>query len=246
MNEVKSPNTQSDAHSDAHRRPVRSYVRRQGRMTIAQSRALKDLHKAYLLTKEQSVLNQEQVFGRTAPLIMEIGFGMGEGTLAYAQQNPQKDIIGVEVHEPGVGALMHNLEKAELKNVRIYSTDAIEVLREAIAPGTLEALHLFFPDPWPKKRHHKRRIVQPEFLALVASRLKPGGRIHMATDWQAYADWMLEMLTDMPGMTNLSQQGDYIERPDYRPETRFERRGHRLGHGVWDLLFEVDANAKQT
>lgn len=238
MNEVKSPNTHSDAHSDAHHRPVRSYVRRQGRMTIAQSRALKDLHKAYLLTKEQGVLNQEQVFGRTAPLIMEIGFGMGEGTLAYAQQNPQKDIIGVEVHEPGVGALMHNLEKAELKNVRIYSTDAIEVLREAIAPGTLEALHLFFPDPWPKKRHHKRRIVQPEFLALVASRLKPGGRIHMATDWQAYAEWMLEMLTDMPGMTNLSQQGDYIERPDYRPETRFERRGHRLGHGVWDLLFE--------
>lgn len=234
MTEPESSNT----HINPHHRPVRSYVRRQGRMTIAQSRALKDLHKAYLLTKEQGVLDQEQVFGRTAPLIMEIGFGMGEGTLAYAQQNPQKDIIGVEVHEPGVGALMHNLEKAELKNVRIYSTDAIEVLREAIAPGTLEALHLFFPDPWPKKRHHKRRIVQPEFLALVASRLKPGGRIHMATDWQAYAEWMLEMLTDMPGMTNLSQQGDYIERPDYRPETRFERRGHRLGHGVWDLLFE--------
>ncbi len=219
-------------------RPIRSYVRRQGRITLAQSRALKELDKAYLLSLEQGVCNPEAVFGRKAPLIMEIGFGMGEGTLAYAADNPETDIIGVEVHEPGVGALMHGLQKAALTNVRIYSTDAIQVLKEAIAPKTLAALHLFFPDPWPKKRHHKRRIVQPEFLELVASRLKPGGKIHMATDWQAYAEWMLEMLRSIPCLKNTSEQGDYIERPEYRPETRFERRGQRLGHGVWDLLFQ--------
>ena len=178
------------------------------------------------------------MFGRRAPRILEIGFGNGESLAEIAKNHPENDYIGIEVHRPGVGHLLMKIEELGLTNVRVMCADAVEILEKQIPDNSLDALYLFFPDPWHKKRHHKRRQVQPEWAQLVRKKLTIGGRLHMATDWQNYAEYMLGVLTAAEGFSNISTSGDYVPKPDYRPETKFERRGHRLGHGVWDLVFE--------
>lgn len=183
-------------------------------------------------------LELDAVFGRTAPRILEIGFGNGDSLAEIAKNHPQHDYIGIEIHRPGVGQLLRRIEEMGLNNVRVMCGDAIDILEQQIPDESLDALYLFFPDPWHKKRHHKRRQVQPEWARLVERKLKTGGIVHMATDWQHYAEQMLDVLSGVEGFRNLSASGDYVPKPDYRPETRFERRGRRLGHGVWDLLFE--------
>ena len=182
-----------------------------------------------------AALDFTQLFGRSAPTIVEIGFGMGETSAAIAAAQPQHNFLGIEVHAPGVGSLLKQIEALQLRNVRIVQHDAVEVLRHMIAPNSLDGVHLFFPDPWPKKRHHKRRLVQPEFAALVAARLKSGGYFHCATDWQEYAEQMLAVLDAEPLLKN--SVGGFAARPSYRPLTKFEKRGLKLGHGVWDLVF---------
>lgn len=178
-----------------------------------------------------------QVFGRSAPLIVEIGFGSGDSLAQTAAANPDKDYIGIEVHRPGVGHLMLLLEQQGLTNVRIYCHDAMDIIEHKLPDHSLDGVHLFFPDPWPKKKHHKRRIVRPSFIELLTRKLKKDGYFHAATDWEHYAEHMLEILSAATGLKNDSPTGDYCERPDYRPLTRFEKRGLRLGHGVWDLIF---------
>lgn len=217
------------------KRSIRSFVLRQGRMSNAQQRAYTELAPKYGITYGNQLLDWEQAFGRKAPRILEIGFGMGGATAQIAATMPHQDYLGVEVHTPGVGALMRLLEDGQLGNVRIIQHDAVEVLRDMLGEGTLDGIHIFFPDPWPKKRHHKRRLIQPALVRLLASRLKPGGYLHLATDWQEYAEWMLEVLSAEPSLQNTAEA--YADKPDYRPETKFERRGLNLGHGVWDIVF---------
>jgi tRNA (guanine-N7-)-methyltransferase len=233
MTTPEAPATAQPA--DPARRPVRSYVLRGGRIGSGQQRALAELAPRFVLPFADAPLDAAALFGRSAPLVVEIGFGMGQATAAIAAAQPERDFIGIEVHEPGVGALLQRIEERSLNNLRIVRHDAVEVLRSMIAPGSLAALHLFFPDPWPKKRHWKRRLVQPAFVALAASRLAPGGVLHCATDWQPYALQMLELLSAEPLLAN-SVHG-FAPRPAHRPQTKFERRGLALGHGVWDLLF---------
>jgi tRNA (guanine-N7-)-methyltransferase len=216
-------------------RPIRSYVLRQGRVSNAQQRAYETLLPRYGIAYSPSALDLDAAFGRRAPRIVEIGFGMGETTAAIAAAHPQNDYLGIEVHTPGVGSLLKQIAERGLHNVRIVQHDAVEVIEHMIAPANLDGVHLFFPDPWPKKRHHKRRLVQPPFAALLASRLKPGGYLHAATDWQDYAEQMLAVLAAEPLLVNTAP--GYAPRPGYRPQTKFERRGLRLGHGVWDLVF---------
>ncbi len=177
----------------------------------------------------------DEVFGRAAPQILEIGFGMGETSAAIAARHPEQDYLGIEVHTPGVGSLCKLVAEMGLANQRIIQHDAVEVLREMIAPATLAGIHIFFPDPWPKKRHHKRRLLQPALVSLLASRLRPGGYLHSATDWQDYAEQMLSVLSSEALLENTAP--GFSPRPDYRPQTKFEQRGLRLGHGVWDLVF---------
>jgi tRNA (guanine-N7-)-methyltransferase len=229
--------TEADTHPSetTPRRPVRSYVLRGGRMGTGQVRALAALAPRYVLPYSARAIDATAVFGRRAPLVLEIGFGMGQATAAIAAARPDTDFVGVEVHEAGVGALLQRIEAAALTNLRIVRHDAVEVLQHMVAPGSLAAVHLFFPDPWPKKRHWKRRLVQPPFVALVASRLAPGGVLHCATDWQPYAEQMLEVLGAEPQLENTA--AGYAPRPAYRPVTKFEQRGVALGHGVWDLVF---------
>ena len=216
-------------------RPIRSFVLRQGRISEAQQRAYDSLMAEYGVPFALQELNLDAVFGRVAPKILEIGFGMGETTARIAAANPDKDYLGVEVHTPGVGSLLNQLEVMELSNVRIIQHDAVEVLRDMIADESLDGAHIFFSDPWPKKRHHKRRLVQTEFISLLARRLINGAYLHLATHWQDYAEWMLEVLSKETLLVNTVQ--GYAPRPEHRPETKFERRGLRLGHGVWDLVF---------
>ncbi len=218
-----------------NKRSIRSFVLRQGRMSDAQQRAYAELLPKYGITYQHAVLDWEQAFGRSAPRILEIGFGMGAATAQIAATLPQQDYLGVEVHTPGVGALLRLVEEHRLGNVRIIQHDAVEVLQHMIAEASLDGIHIFFPDPWPKKRHHKRRLIQPELVRLLVSRLKPGGYLHLATDWQEYAEWMLEVLSAEPALENTA--ASYADKPDYRPETKFERRGLNLGHGVWDIVF---------
>lgn len=219
------------------RREIKSYVMRAGRMTPGQQRGLDHGWPSYGLELQDGELQPEQVFGRQAELTLEIGFGMGQSLLEMAKAAPEQDFIGVEVHRPGVGALLNGMLTDSISNIRVYSCDAIEVLNQCIADNSLDRLMLFFPDPWHKSRHHKRRIVQPEFVALVRQKLKPGGVLHMATDWQPYAEHMLEVMNAAPGYKNLARDGTWVPRPAERPVTKFERRGERLGHGVWDLKF---------
>lgn len=239
------PNRSIDASAaldDAHRpapgepRKIRSFIRRQGRLTTGQQQAITDYWDTYCLAPDKSC-NFAEIFGRTAPVILEIGFGNGESLAAIAAANPQNDYIGIEVHRPGVGHLLLLLEQRGLTNVRIFCHDAVEILEHWLPDASLSGVHLFFPDPWPKKRHHKRRIVQPAFLESVTAKLIEGGYFHCATDWQNYAEHMLTVLSSAPGLCNRAADGGYSERPAYRPLTKFEQRGLRLGHGVWDLIF---------
>lgn len=216
-------------------RSIRTFVLRQGRLTEAQRRALDTLLPRWGLSYRPEPLDAPSVFGRSAPLVLEIGSGMGETTAKIAAANPGTDFLAVEVHGPGVGNLLNLIETQGLTNLRVIQHDALEVLEHMIAPGTLAGIHLFFPDPWPKKRHHKRRIVQPGFVALAAERLTPGGYLHCATDWQDYAEWMQEVLSAEPRLESIHP--DPAERPSWRPETKFERRGRALGHGVWDFVY---------
>lgn len=217
---------------------IRSFVRREGRLTPGQQRAMEVLFPRFGIEAGEAPLDLDAVFGRSAPRILEIGFGNGESLAEIAKNHPQNDYIGIEVHRPGVGHLLMRIEEQELTNVRVMCADAVEVLEKQIPDASLNALYLFFPDPWHKKRHHKRRQVQPEWAQLVRRKLKSGGRLHMATDWQHYAEHMLEILDAAEGFKNTSASGNYSPKPDYRPETKFERRGLKLGHGVWDLVFE--------
>ena len=213
---------------------MRSYVLRAGRMGSGQQRALQELGPRFVLPFEPRPADFESAFGRRAPLVLEIGFGMGDATAHIAAQQPGVDFIGVEVHVPGVGALLRRIGEQGLGNLRIVRHDAVEVLREMVAPGSLEGVHLYFPDPWHKKRHHKRRLVQPAFAALVASRLRSGGYLHCATDWEPYAQQMLQVLGAEPALRNTAE--GFAPRPPWRPLTKFEQRGLRLGNGVRDLL----------
>ena len=215
--------------------PIRSYVLRQGRFSPAQQKAYAELLPRFGVAYAQQWLDLRALFGRDAPVVVEVGFGMGETTARIAQENPGVDYLGIEVHAPGVGSLLRQVEALDLANVRVVSHDAVEVLRDMVPPSSLAGLHVFFPDPWPKKRHHKRRLVQPAFAALAASRLAPGGYIHVATDWEEYAQQVLEVLAATPGLANTAQ--GFAPRPATRPETKFERRGLKLGHGVWDIVF---------
>ncbi len=243
---------------------IRSFVLRQGRMSPAQHHAYDTLLPRYGIGFTPQPLDASAAFGRAAPLVLEIGSGMGETTAHIAQAMPQNNFVAVEVHTPGVGALLKLIEQHQLTNLRVIQHDAVEVVQHMIAEKSLAGVHLFFPDPWPKARHHKRRIVQPGFIKLLASRLAPGGYLHCATDWESYARWMLEVLSSEPSLTNaapgpatglttglttghaaspanlhLSGASGFAPRPAYRPITKFETRGLKLGHGVWDLLFHT-------
>jgi tRNA (guanine-N7-)-methyltransferase len=217
------------------RRPIRSFVLRQGRVSNAQRRAHTDLLPVYGVPFCTIPVDLDRLFGRAAPKILEIGFGMGETTANIAQQHPENDYLGIEVHTPGVGSLLKRIADLHLKNVRIIQHDAVEVLQVMIASAALDGVHIFFPDPWPKKRHHKRRLMQPPFVALLASRMKPGAPVHACTDWEEYAQQMLVVLSAEAALQNTAP--GYANRPDARPETKFERRGLALGHRVWDLVF---------
>ena len=216
-------------------RSIRSFVLRQGRMSEAQQRYLDDMLPKIGIDYRVAPLDLDAAFGRKAPRILEIGFGMGETTAKIAAAMPDHDFLGIEVHTPGVGALCKLIAEGNLTNLRIMQHDAVEVMRDMIADGALAGVHLFFPDPWRKKRHFKRRIVQADFVALIAQKLAPGGYLHCATDWEDYAHWMLEVISAEPLLQNTAD--GFAPRPDYRPLTKFENRGLKLGHGVWDLVF---------
>lgn len=218
-------------------RSIRSYVLRAGRMGSGQQRALQELGPQYLLPFHPQQLDLAAAFGRQAPCVLEIGFGMGDATAQIAQAMPETNFLGIEVHEPGVGALLKGIGEMQLSNLRLMQFDAVQVLQQMLAPQSLAGVHIFFPDPWHKKRHHKRRLIQPPLVALLASRLAPGGYLHCATDWEPYAQQMLQVLSAEPALTNTAL--GYAPRPDYRPLTKFEHRGLRLGHGVWDLIFRA-------
>lgn len=215
--------------------PIRSFVHRRSHITPAQQEALERLAPEWTLPYRTSVLDIEQAFGRVAPTVLEIGFGMGETTEKIAAARGDNNFLGVEVFNAGVGALLKRIEQSGLRNIRIIQHDAVEVLRDMIAPDCLAGAHIYFPDPWPKTRHHKRRLIQAPFVDLLASRIMPGGYIHCATDWENYAEQMLAILSAEPRLSNTSQ--GYAPRPDLRPQTKFETRGLRLGHGVRDLIF---------
>lgn len=220
-------------------RPIRSFVLRQGRVSPAQARYRDEGMPRWGIEYRAAPLDLDAAFGRAAgerrPCILEIGCGMGETTAAIAAAHPQNDYLGIEVHTPGVGSLLKEIALRELTNLRVIQHDAVEVVRDMLPEGSLAGIHIYFPDPWPKKRHHKRRLVQPPFVALLASRLAPGGYIHCATDWEEYAQQMLEVLGAEPLLANTA--AGFAPRPDYRPRTKFEQRGERLGHGSWDVIF---------
>ena len=218
-------------------RPVRSFVRREGRLTAGQARALEELWPRYGLEPGDDAIDFTLLFGQDAPVILEIGFGNGESLATIAETHPKNRYIGIEVHRPGVGSLLLRLEERGIGNVRVVSQDASEILQKNIADASLASVYLFFPDPWPKKKHHKRRLLQPGFAQLIRRKLTIGGIFHMATDWQDYAEHMMTVMSEAEGFTNEAGQGNYSNRPAYRPETKFERRGLNRGHGVWDLVF---------
>lgn len=224
-----------NSSSPPTRRPIRSYVLRQGRISQAQQRAYSDLAPHYVLPYQTALLDWEKIFTRAAPRFLEIGFGMGESTAEIAQQFPERDFIGVEVHTPGVGSLLKQIQARALSNIRIIQHDAVAVLQDMIAGESLAGIHIFFPDPWPKLRHHKRRLLQAPFIQLLASRLQSGGYVHIATDWEQYAETVLSTLQNAAQLENTSL--NYAPRPTYRPLTKFEQRGLNLGHGVWDMVF---------
>ena len=224
---------------EKNKRKIRSFVLRKGRLTKGQQRAM-DLHFPRLgLEYDQQLYDFEAIFGREAPVVLEIGFGMGKSLAEQARDQRDHDFIGIEVHNPGVGACLVLAEEYNLENIRVINHDAVEVIEHCIPDHSLERIQIFFPDPWHKKRHHKRRIVQTEFCKKLHKKLKPGGILHLATDWENYAEHMLEVLSPMSEFKNLSEANDFVPRPESRPLTKFEVRGQNLGHGVWDLMFSA-------
>lgn len=218
-----------------HPRAIRSFVTRAGRITPAQERALEDLWPKYGVDLRAAPIDLDALFGRRARRVVEIGFGNGENLLALAASRPEEDFLGIEVHRPGVGRLLLQLEERGLSNVRVVCHDAVEVLERYLGAASLDEILILFPDPWPKKRHHKRRLIQPDFVALLTGRLKEGGTLRLATDWEPYAEEMLATLSAEPRLRNIAGMAGFVPRPPERPPTRFERRGERLGHKVWDL-----------
>lgn len=238
MTEREHKSLEEAAESGKYIRKVRSFVKREGRLTKGQERALTLFWDDMGLTHENGLLNLSTLFGNDNPVTLEIGFGMGKSLVEMAKNSPEKNFIGVEVHRPGVGACIALAEEQGVTNLKVFEHDAIEVLADCIADQSLTTVQLFFPDPWHKKKHHKRRIVQASFVEAIRQKLVIGGVFHMATDWENYAECMLEDMQSSEGYKNLSASNDYIPRPDSRPLTKFEQRGHRLGHGVWDLQFQ--------
>jgi tRNA (guanine-N7-)-methyltransferase len=218
-------------------RTIKSFVMRAGRTSPRQQQGLETWLKNYALPLDKIDWSLKDAFGRSADTIVEIGFGMGASLLATAIQNPDKNYIGIEVHRAGLGSLAHELHSHQLTNVRLVPTDAVEIFKTQLKDDSLAGVQIFFPDPWPKKRHHKRRLIQSEFIQLVAQKIKPGGFLHCATDWQEYAEHMLAVLSAEPTLENQQKEGGYAPRPESRPVTKFEKRGVGLGHGVWDLIF---------
>jgi len=229
--------TTAPSPHETPKRRVRSFVLRMGRMTPAQARALRELWPRYGIDFSQQQLNMDAIFGRRAPRLLEIGFGSGEALLAYAAAHPEQDCLGIEVHRPGVGRLLLGAAQLSLSNLRVVCHDAVEVLEHMLPASAIDTVHLFFPDPWPKKRHAKRRIVQPAFAAVLARVLRPGGLLRLATDWEPYARQMQTVLDASDGFDSLAGESGFVTRPDVRPLTRFELRGQRLGHEVWDLAY---------
>ena len=233
----ESPEYVRTANAPSGTTHIRSFVHRRSHITPSQREALDRLMPLWAIPFEPKQLDFEKVFGRAAPTILEIGFGMGETTEKIATARPEDNFLGVEVFNAGVGAMLKRIDESGLTNIRVIQHDAVEVLQQMIPPGSLAGVHIYFPDPWPKKRHHKRRLIQPPLVALLASRLQPGGYMHLATDWENYAEQMLDVLSNEPTLENTVASG-YAPRPDFRPQTKFETRGLRLGHGVWDLIFK--------
>ena len=227
-----------DIRPEYRKKSIRSYVVRAGRMTDGQRNAFDTSWPTYGLKLADGAIDTDAVFGRTGPKVLEIGFGMGDSLLQMAAAEPETDFIGIEVHPPGVGTLMNTAKAEGISNLRVYLADANDVLEDCFASQSIDRLQLYFPDPWHKKKHNKRRIVQPQFVQLVREKLRPGGVLHMATDWEHYAEQMLETLDAAEGFENIAGIGQYSSRPDYRPMTKFEKRGERLGHGVWDLIYK--------
>lgn len=221
-----------------HHPRVRSFVIRAGRMTAAQQRALQELSPRYALdVSAGQKLDLQAAFGRIAPLVVEIGFGMGKSFVQMAAADPDRNYLGIEVHPPGVGACMMLIDEQGLSNVRVVRHDAFEVLTQSLGPDSIDVLQIFFPDPWPKARHHKRRLINPQFVDLIRPLIRQGGQVRLATDWQEYAEEMLAIFNAAPGFINTAPDGGFVPRPEWRPLTKFEARGERLGHGVWDLVF---------
>ena len=218
-------------------RPIRSFVLRTRRKTPSQERAYAELWPKYGLSIADGMLDYRQLFGRESDVVFEVGFGMGDSLVAMALASPEQDFIGIEVHTPGVGRILNLIEENRLSNLRVYAEDAVQVLEQCVADASLAKVQIFFPDPWHKKKHNKRRIVQTGFVQLLHSRLKPAGIIHLATDWENYAEQMMEVMSAAEGFVNMAGAKAFSPKPDFRPVTKFERRGQKLGHGVWDLLF---------
>ena len=237
MSDQNDPKETSGENPITTRRGVRSFVLRQGRMTEGQKKAFDRSWPKYGLSRDNGMIDPREVFGRDNMLNLEIGFGMGKSLADMAEAAPEQDFIGVEVHLPGVGALLKDVEDRGLENVRVYNIDANDVIDLCLPDASLDRVMIFFPDPWHKKRHHKRRLIQPEFIQRIRHKLRVGGVLHLATDWENYAEHMLEVMNDSEGFANTQEQGGYSPRPDDRPITKFEKRGEKLGHGVWDLLF---------
>ncbi len=230
-----------DGKIESKKKSIRSFVIRGGRITDGQKAAFDRSWPNYGLSLYDGLIDPSTIFSREAPLVVEVGFGMGDSLLEMMEAEPEKDFVGIEVHPPGVGRLINSADKLGLKNLRVFMADATDVLQDCFQDSSIDRLQLYFPDPWHKKKHHKRRIVQTEFIDLVKAKLKPGGVFHLATDWENYAEQMLELLNDFPGLKNLSPLNLSVDRPAFRPITKFEKRGNRLGHGVWDLMFSKES-----
>lgn len=222
----------------AHHRRIKSFVLREGHLTVGQKRAFETLYPKFGLASDQPY-DFVAIFGNHHPVVLEIGFGMGASLLEMAEHSLDKNFVGIEVHTPGVGTVLAEIQKRDLKNLRVVRDDAVDVLKTNIPPHSLDRIHIFFPDPWHKKRHHKRRLITPEFVALLATKLKPAGHLHLATDWEDYAMQMMDVMTHAKGFENTCGEGQFADGKRLRPSTKFEQRGLRLGHGVWDLVFRA-------